>query len=86
MFDAFVEAKRLYLDDLAAGRIAEPSADDRFFKRVMDEIGDPLPYGVEPNRRMLEAIVRHDYEQGIIPRRMTVEELFAEIPGAAAAR
>ena len=68
IFDAFVEAKRLYLDDLAAGRIAEPSADDRFFKRVMDEIGDPLPYGVEPNRRMLEAIVQHDYEQGIIPQ------------------
>jgi 4,5-dihydroxyphthalate decarboxylase len=39
-------------------------------------IGDPLPYGVEPNRRMLEAIVQHDYEQGIIPRRMTIEELF----------
>jgi 4,5-dihydroxyphthalate decarboxylase len=86
IFDAFVEAKRLYLDNLAAGRIAEPSADDRFFKRVMDQIGDPLPYGVEPNRRMLEAIVQHDYEQGIIPRKMTVEELFVEIPGAAAPR
>jgi 4,5-dihydroxyphthalate decarboxylase len=76
---AFGEAKRPYLDDLAAGRIAEPSADDRFFKRVMDVIGDPLPYGVEPNRQMIEAIIQHDFEQGIIPRRMTVEELFPDI-------
>ena len=78
IFNAFAEAKRPYLDDLAAGRIAEPTADDRFFKRVMDVIGDPLPYGVEPNRRMIEAIIQHDYEQGIIPRRMTVAELFPE--------
>ena len=79
IFDAFAEAKRPYLDDLAAGRIAEPSPDDRFFRRVMDVIGDPLPYGVAPNRRMIEAIIQHDYEQGIIPRRMTVDELFPEI-------
>ena len=76
IFNAFAEAKRPYLDDLAAGRIAEPTADDRFFKRVMDVIGDPLPYGIEPNRKMIEAIIQHDFEQGIIPRRMTVEELF----------
>jgi len=76
IFEAFVEAKRPYLSDLSSGRIAEPSADDRFFKRVLEVIGDPLPYGVEPNRRMLEAIVQHDYEQEIIPRRMTIEELF----------
>ena len=76
IFEAFVEAKRPYLSDLSSGRIAEPSADDRFFKRVLEVTGDPLPYGVEPNRRMLEAIVQHDYEQGIIPRRMTIEELF----------
>jgi 4,5-dihydroxyphthalate decarboxylase len=77
IFDAFVEAKRLYLDDLAADRVAEPSADDRFFRRVMDVIGDPLPYGIEANRPMLEAIVQHAYDQGIIPRKMTIEELFA---------
>jgi 4,5-dihydroxyphthalate decarboxylase len=83
IFDTFAGAKRPYLDDLRAGRIAEPSADDQFFKRVMDVIGDPLPYGVEPNRRMIEAIIQHDYEQGIIPRRMTVEELFPDIRSVA---
>jgi ABC-type nitrate/sulfonate/bicarbonate transport system substrate-binding protein len=86
IFDAFSEAKRPYLDQLAGGRIAAPSADDKFFGRVMEAIGDPLPYGVEPNRPMLEAIVRHARDQGIISRPMTVEELFPGIPGAAAAR
>ena len=39
--------------------------------------GLPLPYGVEPNRAMLEAIIGHAHEQHIIPRRVAVDELFA---------
>jgi 4,5-dihydroxyphthalate decarboxylase len=71
IFDSFSEARRLYVEELKAGR-----ADDPFFKRVMETIGDPLPYGIEPNRAMLEAVVLHAHEQGIITRRMSVEELF----------
>jgi len=74
LFNAFSDAKRLYVARLEAG-VAENS-DDEFFKRVMDVIGDPLPYGIEPNRRMLEAIIGHAVEQGIIPRPFTVEEIF----------
>jgi 4,5-dihydroxyphthalate decarboxylase len=77
IFRVFDDAKRLYLDELR--RNHRPEADDAFFGRVMDEIGDPLPYGVEENRPMLEAIVSHAYEQGIIPRRLTLEELFPGI-------
>jgi 4,5-dihydroxyphthalate decarboxylase len=80
IFDAFVDAKRPYLDDLSSGRIAEPSADDRFFKRVMETIGDPLPYDIEPNRPMLEALARHAHEQGIIPQPIRIEELFPVRP------
>ncbi len=78
IFDAFTEAKRLYVDRLAAG-IAQPSPDDRFFRQVMDEIGDPLPYGIEPNRRMLEAVIQHSVEQGIIARQLSVDELFPDL-------
>ena len=74
VFNAFSDAKRLYIARLAAGDIE--NADDEFFKRVMDVIGDPLPYGIEPNRRMLEAIIGHAVEQGIIPRRVLVEDIF----------
>jgi 4,5-dihydroxyphthalate decarboxylase len=38
--------------------------------------GDPLPYGIESNRQMLEAVIRHSVEQGIIARAVAVEELF----------
>ena len=74
LFNAFSDAKRLYIARLEAGVIE--NADDEFFKRVMDVIGDPLPYGIEPNRRMLEAIIGHAVEQGIISRRVLVEDIF----------
>ena len=76
IFNAFAEAKRLYLKRLASGEIEQPSADDAVYRKVMDVTGDPLPYGIEPNRRMLEAVIRHSLEQGIISRPVTVEELF----------
>jgi ABC-type nitrate/sulfonate/bicarbonate transport system substrate-binding protein len=76
IFNAFAEAKRLYVQRLRDGQITEPSAADQMLREVMDISGDPLPYGIAPNRRMLEAIVRHSVEQGIIPRPFAVEELF----------
>jgi len=75
LFQAFAEAKRLYVKRLASG-IDQPSSDDVFFKRVMDVTGDPLPYGIEPNRLMLEDVIEYALEQGIITRRVAVEELF----------
>ena len=76
LFEAFADAKRRYLQRLSAGTIENPSAEDRFFRRVMELTGDPLPYGVEPNRRMLEWIIRHAVEQRILPRGVAPEELF----------
>jgi len=76
LFHAFAEAKRPYLRRLADGQIQEPSRDDEVFKRVMEVIGDPLPYGVAPNRRMLETVMQYAVEQGIIARPIAIEELF----------
>jgi 4,5-dihydroxyphthalate decarboxylase len=76
LFHAFAEAKRPYLRRLADGEIAQPSKDDDVFRRVMEVIGDPLPYGVAPNRRMLETVMQYAVEQGIIPRPIAIEELF----------
>ena len=45
--------------------------------RVMEITGkDPLPYGIEPNRRMLEEVATSALEQKIITRPVTVEDLF----------
>ena len=76
LFHAFAEAKRPYLRRLADGEIAQPSKDDDVFRRVMEVIGDPLPYGVAPNRRMLETVMQYAVEQGIIARPIAIEELF----------
>lgn len=35
------------------------------------------PYGIEPNRKPLETMIRYAYEQGLISHQLTVDELFA---------
>jgi 4,5-dihydroxyphthalate decarboxylase len=78
LFDAFAEAKRMYVARLRAGAIAEPTAADTLYARVMQITGaDPLPYGVEPNRPMLEMVMRLAAEQGIIGAPYPIEQLFA---------
>jgi len=37
---------------------------------------DPYPYGLEPNRKALEAVVRYEHEQGMIKKLLKVEDLF----------
>jgi 4,5-dihydroxyphthalate decarboxylase len=39
---------------------------------------DMWPYGIEKNRRGVELVVQYAHEQGIIPRRFSVDELFAD--------
>ncbi len=77
IFNAFAESKRLYVERLKAGKIEKPTAVDNVHRRVMDIIGDPLPYGIEPNRRVLEDLIRHSLTQKIIDRPVGVDELFA---------
>jgi len=76
VFDAFAEAKRLYVQRLKAGQIEKPTQVDALHRRVMEITGDPLPYGIEPNRRVLEELVEHCLKQGIITRPVAVEDLF----------
>jgi 4,5-dihydroxyphthalate decarboxylase len=39
---------------------------------------DPYPYGVKPNRQMLETLIGFSHEQGLIAEKPKVEELFAK--------
>lgn len=76
VFNAFAEAKRLYVQRLKSGQIEKPTAVDEVHRRVMEITGDPLPYGIAPNRKVLEELIQHALAQGIITRPVTVEELF----------
>ena len=77
MFDAFAESKRVYVDRLKAGKIEKPTEVDEVHRRVMEITGDPLPYGIAPNRKVIEELIGHALTQGIITRPVAVEELFA---------
>ena len=78
IFEVFAEAKRRYVERLRDGEFAEPSATDKRYRQVMQITGvDPLPYGLAPNRQMIEAVIRYAGEQGIVNRPTSVEALFA---------
>jgi 4,5-dihydroxyphthalate decarboxylase len=79
LFKAFEEAKENSLHGLASAttsRIPVP-----WFREALREareiFGDDCwPYGIEPNRRTLEAFLQYCCEQGITGRNLQIEELF----------
>lgn len=77
VFEAFAEAKRRYLEALRADAIEEPSTVDRLYSRVMEVLTDPLPYGVGPNRRMIDELIEHALTQQVIRRPVRAEDVFA---------
>jgi ABC-type nitrate/sulfonate/bicarbonate transport system substrate-binding protein len=78
VFDAFARAKSLYVDRLREGRIENPTPTDRMYQRVLHLTGeDPLPYGIEPNRAVLEQLLRSAVDQKILERPVALEDVFA---------
>jgi 4,5-dihydroxyphthalate decarboxylase len=79
IFAAFAEAKNLYVERLRRDLIPDPTPTDRMYERVLEITGqDPLPYGIEPNRRTIEELIDHAVRQKILDRPPAVEALFAE--------
>ena len=77
VFEAFTRAKRRYVEALEAGKIDKPSEVDEVHRRVMEITSDPLPYGIAPNRNVIEELIRHALTQGIITKPVMADELFA---------
>jgi 4,5-dihydroxyphthalate decarboxylase len=80
VYKAFVAAKRLadaQFGETTALKIGLPwiTAEYEATSALMGR--DFWPYGVEPNRRTLDLMLRYSYEQGLAVRRLAVEELFA---------
>jgi 4,5-dihydroxyphthalate decarboxylase len=75
LFKAFTAAKELYLERLAA---SGPSTADDHQKLLLKAIvgGDPLPYGVQANRRAVETLAQYAFQQKMLPTQYRVEELF----------
>jgi 4,5-dihydroxyphthalate decarboxylase len=75
-FEAFAQSKRLYLEGLKGGHVQKSTEADKVHARVMEITGDPLPYGIAPNRRVLETLIGHALAQGIIAKPMRIEDMF----------
>jgi len=76
LFDAFGEAKRMYVQRLKER--GEAAATDPIHLPMMNMEADPLPYGIEPNRKTLEAIVQYAVEQKVLAAPVPIEQLFVE--------
>jgi 4,5-dihydroxyphthalate decarboxylase len=78
LFDAFAAAKNRYVDRLAAGAIDDPTPTDQLYRQVMDVTGSsPLPYGIAPNRTMIDALIGHAVAQHVLDQPPAIEDLFA---------
>lgn len=76
VFDAFTEAKQRYVRRLRDGDV--PTDTDRMYARVLQTTGaDPLPYGVEPNRPMLETLMEFAFAQRILTKPVAIDDVFA---------
>ena len=78
LMDAFVAAKRPYLDALKAGRAAA-SAEDKRYGNFLSLMSDPLPYGIAANRASIEALVTYSLQQQLIPSRPQLDHVFIQL-------
>ena len=77
---AFEESKKISYKRMENPRIV-PLAWFRSFVEEQEEIfgGDPWVYGLgESNRKNVQTLMQYSFEQGLIGRRMTMEELFID--------
>jgi 4,5-dihydroxyphthalate decarboxylase len=78
LFDAFLASKRRYVDRLLKGE-AESNTDRRYLKQMKVVGDDPLPYGLDVNRRSIETLALYALQQGLIPKKIGLDELFVDI-------
>ncbi|WP_246793018.1 ABC transporter substrate-binding protein [Burkholderia perseverans] len=77
LYDAFDQAKQAWLARLDSGDATDPS--DRKYLALREIVGhDPLPYGIEANRKTIEALEATAFKQALTPRRMSIDELFVD--------
>jgi 4,5-dihydroxyphthalate decarboxylase len=78
LFHAFSRAKDEWLQRLDSG--AANSVTDQKYSKLRKIVGhDPLPYGMAPNLKTIEALSATAFKQKLTPRAMQVEELFVDL-------
>jgi len=79
LFEAYSQAKQhmyQHLHRLGWAMISLPWV-GKELEDTRELMGDNYwPYGIDANRKVLEALFRYSYEQGLASRQLTIEELF----------
>ena len=76
LFRCFKEAKDDYMQRLSSGGQLE-AADQAMSEMGQLAGGDPLPFGVEANRKTIETFVDFNIEQKVLTRKVAPEDMFA---------
>jgi 4,5-dihydroxyphthalate decarboxylase len=77
LMNAFVEAKKPYLEELKRGQGDSP--EDKRYGNFLSLMSDPLPYGSAANRASIEALVSYSLQQKLIPARPQLDQVFVDI-------
>src|SRR5262249_19185575 len=84
LYVAFSEAKARWLPGLRSGGAV--AGEDKAYHDLIPLVGsDPLPYGIASNLPSIRALIDYSLQQGLMPKRLSVEELFVD-PDAPASR
>ncbi len=79
LYNAFVTAKAQAAETILERIPAALVFSQEFLSMTRDILGDdPFPYGIKANKAMLDTIAGYSHEQGLTPRKMNIEELFAK--------
>jgi 4,5-dihydroxyphthalate decarboxylase len=77
LMNAFVAAKKPYLEELKRGQGDSP--EDKRYRNFLSLMSDPLPYGIAANRPSIEALVTYSLQQELIPSRPQLDRVFVDI-------
>jgi 4,5-dihydroxyphthalate decarboxylase len=79
LYNAFLSAKAQAAETLVERTPSALIFGEEYLAMTRDILGDdPFPYGIKANHKMLDTVIAFSHEQGLTPRKMTVEELFAK--------
>ena len=79
VFNAYSQAKKLMYEHMR--KLAWVTVSLPWVAQELEEVRALMgenywPYGIEPNRKSLEALFQYSYEQGLAAKKLTTEELF----------
>jgi 4,5-dihydroxyphthalate decarboxylase len=76
LVDAFTASKQPFLESLRAG--IDDTKEFASYSSLRKVVGDdPLPYGIGPNEKSINALIDYSVDQHIVARRYEIDEIFA---------